>query len=215
MARNEKNQTAQNQEKRHNARLDEHRKISVKDLKAGIFHKATMLNYSKNGMYFETDSIMEPGTEIYLGVEDSSDVALADEYECRRAEIMWRKKLKKSFFNYGYGIKFFSEDDKKEQKSANQNEKIDPPSENADSRKQSRKPYSKSVVYAVNNQILEGTTQNISLSGIFIKANKKFRVGETVILSLPSKTKKRLKIKGEIAWSSDEGFGVKFIKNLT
>lgn len=208
MAQNEKNQTTQNQEKRHNARLDDHRKISVKDLKAGIFHKATMLNYSKNGMYFETDSIMEPGTEIYLGVEDSSDVAFTDEYECRRAEIMWRKKLKKSFFNYGYGIKFCSEDNKKEQKSANQNEKTD-------SRKQPRRPYSKSVIYAVNNQILEGTTQNISPSGIFIKANKKFKVGETVILSLPSKTKEKLKIKGEIAWSSDEGFGVKFIKNLT
>ena len=215
MAQNEKNQTAQNQEKRHNARLDDHRKISVKDLKAGIFHRATMLNYSKNGMYFETDSIMEPGTEIYLGIEDSSDVAFADEYECRRAEIMWRKKLKKSFFNYGYGIKFCSEDNKKEQKSANQNEKIASQNEKPDSRKQPRRPYSKSVIYAVNSQILEGTTQNISPSGIFIKANKKFKVGETVILSLPSKTKERLKIKGEIAWSSDEGFGVKFIKNLT
>ena len=208
MAQNEKDPTAQNQEKRNDARLDDHRKISVKDLKAGIFHKATMLNYSKNGMYFETDSIMEPGTEIYLGVENSSDESFADEYECRRAEIMWRKKLKKSFFNYGYGIKFFSEENKKEQKSANQSEKVD-------ARKHPRKPYSKSVIYAVDNQILEGTTQNISLSGIFIKANKKFRVGETVILSLPSKTKERIKIKGEIAWSSDEGFGVKFIKNLT
>ena len=208
MAQSETDQKAQNQEKRNDARLDEHRKISVKDLNAGIVHKVTMLNYSKNGMYFETDSVLEPGTEIYLGIENSSDTAFADEYECRRAEIRWRKKLKKSFFNYGYGIKFFSEDNKKEQKSAKQSEK-------SDSRKHPRKPYSKSVIYAVNNQILEGTTQNISPSGIFIKANKKFRVGETVILSLPSKTKERLKIKGEIAWSSEEGFGVKFIKNLT
>jgi Tfp pilus assembly protein PilZ len=208
MPQNEENQAAENQEKRNNARLEEYRPISVKDLKAGIFHKATMLNYSKNGMYFESDSILEPGAEIYLGIENSSSVSFADEYECKRAEIVWRKKLKKSFFNYGYGIRFFSEDNPEEQNRPNQSEK-------SDSRRHPRRSYSKSVVYAINNQILEGTTQNVSLSGIFIKAKKKFKVGETVILSLPSKTKEKLKIKGEIAWSNDEGFGVKFLKNLT
>jgi Tfp pilus assembly protein PilZ len=208
MAQNEKQLKTQNQEKRDNVRLDEYRPISVKDLKAGIFHKVTMLNYSKNGMYFESDSILEPGAEIYLGIENSSRVSFADEYEGKRAEIIWRKKLKKSFYNYGYGVKFISADNTKEQKCGNQREKID-------SRKHQRKPYSKSVIFAVDNQILEGTSENISLSGIFIKTKDKFRIGQTIILSLPSKTKKRLKIKGEVAWSNHEGFGVKFLKNLT
>jgi Tfp pilus assembly protein PilZ len=208
MAQNEKHLKTQNQEKRNNVRLDEYRPISVKDLKAGIFHKVTMINSSKNGMYFETDSILQIGAEIFLGIENSSCVSFADEHECKRAEIIWRKKLKKSFYNYGYGVKFISADNTKEQKCGNQTEKID-------SRKHQRKPYSKSVIFAVDNQILEGTSENISLSGIFIKTKDKFRVGQTVILSLPSKTKKRLKIKGEVAWSNHEGFGVKFLKNLT
>jgi Tfp pilus assembly protein PilZ len=71
------------------------------------------------------------------------------------------------------------------------------------------------VIFAVENQILEGTSENISLSGIFIKTKDKFKIGQTIILSLPSKTKKRLKIKGEVVWSNHEGFGVKFLKNLT
>jgi hypothetical protein len=33
-----------------------------------------------------------------------------------------------------------------------------------------------------------------------------------MILSLPSKTKKGLKIRGEIVWSNHEGCGVKFLK---
>jgi len=188
--------------------MDESRSISVKDLKAGIFHKVTMLNYSKTGMYFESDSILEPGAEIYLGIENSSDVSFADEYEGRCAEIVRRKKLKKSFYNYGYGVKFISADNTIEQECGNQSEKID-------SRKHQRKPYSKSVIFAVDNQILEGTSGNISLSGIFIKTKEKFEVGQIIILSLPSKTKKRLKIKGEVAWSNRDGFGVKFLKNLT
>ena len=208
MAGNEKHIELQNQEKRNNVRLDESRRISVKDLKAGIFHKVTMLNYSKNGMYFESDSILEPGAEIYLGIENSSDVSPANEYEGKRAEIRWRKKLKKSFYNYGYGVKFISADNVKEQKCGNQSEKID-------SRKHKRKPYSKSVIFAVDNQILEGTSENISLSGIFIKTKDKFRIGQTIILSLPAKSKKRLKIKGEVVWVNHEGFGVKFLKNLT
>jgi Tfp pilus assembly protein PilZ len=208
MARNEKHIEIQNQEKRNNVRMDESRSISVKDLKAGIFHKVTMLNYSKTGMYFESDSILEPGAEIYLGIENSSDVSFTDEYEGKCAEIVWRKKLKKSFYNYGYGVKFISADNTIEQECGNQSEEID-------SRKHQRKPYSKSVIFAVDNQILEGTSGNISLSGIFIKTKEKFEVGQIIILSLPSKTKKRLKIKGEVAWSNRDGFGVKFLKNLT
>jgi|SRR5210317_1124641 Tfp pilus assembly protein PilZ len=205
MARNEKHQKAQNLENRKNARSDEFRPISVKDLKAGISHKATMLNYSKNGMYFETDSILQPGTEIYLGIENSSNALFADEFECKLAEIIWRKKLNRSFYNYGYGIKFMAADKTKDQKCENQREGID-------ERKYPRRTSSNSVHYAANNQILKGTSQNISFSGILIKTKNKLGVGQTVILSLPSKTEKRLQIRGEVVWSNDEGCGVKFVR---
>ena len=205
MAQIEKNVIAENREKRNNVRLDDYRPISVKDLKAGIFHKATMLNSSKNGMYFETDSILEPGAKIYLGIENSSDISFVDEFECKLAEIVWRKKLKKSFYNYGYGIRFISADNPKEQKCRDQKKGIE-------SRKHPRKPFSKSVLCAANNQILDGTSQNISPSGIFLKTKDKLRVGQTMILSLPSKTKKGLKIRGKVVWSNHDGCGVKFLK---
>lgn len=207
MAQMEKNEIAENHEKRENVRLDDYRPISVKDLKAGILHKATMLNSSKNGMYFETDSILQPGARIYLGVESSCDVSFVDEFECRLAEIVWRKKLKKSFYNYGYGVKFISADHKKEQKCEDQKKPID-------SRKNPRKPFSASVLCAANNQIIKGKSQNISRSGIFLKTEDKISAGQTIILSLPSKTKKRIKIRGEVVWSDREGCGVKFLKKM-
>ena len=205
MARNEKHLMTQNLENRKNARLDEYRPISVKDLKAGIFHKAKMLNYSKSGMYFETDSILQLGTKIYIGIENSLDVSFADEFECKLAEIVRRKKLTKSFYNYGYGIKFISADDTKERGGGDQRKDID-------SRKHPRKPYSKSVICAANNKIIKSTSQNISISGIFLKAEDKIGIGQTIFLSLPSRTKKRIKIKGEVVWSNNEGCGVKFLK---
>jgi hypothetical protein len=156
-------------------------------------------------MYFETDILLQPGTEIYLGIENASNAPFVDEFECKLAEIIWRKKLERSFYKYGYGIKFISDIKPKEQKSENKREGIE-------ERKYPRRPSSNSVHYAANNQILKGTSENISISGILIKTKNKLSVGQTVILSLPSKTKKRFQIKGEVVWSDEEGFGVKFVR---
>ena len=205
MAQIEKKVTVQNHEKRENVRLDEYRPISVEDLKAGIIHKATMLNYSKNGIYFETDSILAPGAEIYLGIEDSSHVSFVDEFECKLARIIWRKKLKKSFYNFGYGVKFISVDDTNEQKCGKQNKGID-------TRKHSRKQYAKSLLYAADNQIAEGRSKNISPSGIFLETKNILKIGQKIILSLPSKAKEGLKVRGEIVWSNHDGYGIKFLK---
>lgn len=206
MSRNEKRRMAQNLENRKNVRSDEFHPISVKDLKAGISHKATMLNSSKDGLYFETDSLLQQGNQIYLGIENSAGALFADEFECKLAEIIWRKKLKRSFYAYGYGIKFMAAANTKEQKCENQREGVE-------ERKYPRRPSAKSLHYAANNQILKGTSQNISFSGILIKTKNKLSVGQTIILSLPSKSKKKLQIRGEVVWSDHEGVGVKFVRN--
>jgi Tfp pilus assembly protein PilZ len=206
MARNEKQTTAPDLENRKNARSDEFRPISVKDLKAGISHKATMLNSSKDGLYFETDSLLQEGSRIYLGIENSANALFADEFECRLAEIIWRKKLKRSFYAYGYGIKFMAAAVTKEKKGQNQREGIE-------ERKYPRKASSRSVHYAANRKILKGTYKNISFSGILIKTENKLSVGQTIILSLPSKTKNSLQIKGEVVWAGADEFGVKFLRN--
>ena len=110
MSQKDKKTEPENTEMRESARLDDFRPIAVEDLKAGTIHGAKMLNYSKTGMYFETDSILQPGAKIYLGTVYSSQVSMADEFECRLAEIVWRNKLKKSFYNYGYGVQFIYAD---------------------------------------------------------------------------------------------------------
>ena len=98
MSKKEIKKDSENTEKRERVRLNEYRPISVEDLKAGLLHRAIMLNQSKTGMYFESDSLLQPGARIYLATQKSSEASLASEFECRLAEIVWRNRLKKSFY---------------------------------------------------------------------------------------------------------------------
>ena len=80
-------------------------KILLETLSTGIYYEARMFNYSIGGMYFESDYAPLPGTEIYIGIENSPYDASADIY---RAQVRWRKELpyEKSRFNFGVGVKY-------------------------------------------------------------------------------------------------------------
>ena len=86
--------------------------------------------------------------------------------------------------------------------------------EEIDSRKHTRKSYVQPVLFAANDQIVKGTTKNLSLSGIFLQTKNDFEVGQKIIMSLTTKSKKRLKLCAEVIWFNDEGCGVKFIKKI-
>jgi Tfp pilus assembly protein PilZ len=202
-----KKNDSENIEKRERVRLEEFRPISVEELKAGILHRAIMLNQSKTGIYFESDSLLQPGARIYLATEMSSGVSFDSEFECQLAEIVWRNKLKRSFYNYGYGVQFVLTHQSHKKECENKEEVID-------SRKHPRKPFARPVLYAASDQIVKGTSENISPSGIFIKTESKLEVGQKIILSLPTRSKKRLKIGAEVIWSNHEGCGVKFLKKI-
>jgi len=49
---------------------------------------------------------------------------------------------------------------------------------------------------------------------VFIAAKEKLRVGQTITLALPLKNGEETKIKGQIVWANDEGFGVKFLSKI-
>ena len=66
-------------------------------------------------------------------------------------------------------------------------------------------------MFATQKGIFEGLIKNISSSGVFITAQSTFEVGQIIMISLPSKKGKEVKVKGEIVWSNDEGFGLKFL----
>ena len=66
-------------------------------------------------------------------------------------------------------------------------------------------------MFSTQNGIIEGITKNISSSGVFVMSKKAFEVGQTLTLALQYNDGKNVKINGEIVWTNDEGFGLKFL----
>ena len=194
----------ENPENRDNARIKYKSPVTIENLKAGVIYQARMLDYSKYGLYFETDSLLPLGEEVFIGIEYSPYADSHNTYECLRAKIMWRRELPTSYFKYGYGVKFSVDYDKQRAKASNL--KIV-----EDQRKHQRKPYSKPIVYATKNQLVKGLTKDISPAGVFIETDHTLHAGQTITLAIPLKTAKTAKIKGQVVWSNRDGFGVKFL----
>ena len=190
-----------NLEKRDSIRICHISPIKFKTLNPGEVCKARMFNYSKNGIYFESDSILKTGIEIYLSIQDSPYAFLTATTEYYKGKVMWRKKLKDASFYYGYGIKFIS---------ACNTSNTDPKSKK-NLRRHQRKPHNETILFVSQNGINEGFTKNISASGVFIASKGELETGQTITLALPLENGKEIKIKGRIVWANDEGFGVKFL----
>ena len=80
-------------------------KILLETYPSGSYYQAKMFNFSRDGMYFESNYAPLPGTEIFIGIENSPHDFGADVY---RAQIRWRKQLndEKSKYTYGVGVKY-------------------------------------------------------------------------------------------------------------
>lgn len=205
-------QTVENLENRDSARLDHVSSLQIQDVASGKIHKARMFNFSKEGIYFESDSVLNAGMQIYIGIQNSPYASLPDVLEYHRAEIMWRKKLKDSFFRFGYGVKLASLANKQDLKPANKQDlKSNDTKQPEDLRKHTRRPYDKFTLFTAESGIFEGSIKNISSSGVFIMSKSSFKVGQTLTLVLPFKNGKDVKVKGQIVWTNDEGFGLKFL----
>ena len=197
-------QPGENIENRKNTRFNHTSSLQVKDSQSGKIHNAKMFNYSREGVYFESDSVLNPGMQVFIGIQNSPYASLPDVLEYHRAEIMWRKKLKRSLYRFGYGVKLGSLDNKQTLKSKDTKR-------TKNSRKHPRKPYKQSTMFSTQNGIFEGITKNISSSGVFVMSKKAFEVGQTLTLALQYNDGKKVKINGEIVWTNDEGFGLKFL----
>jgi hypothetical protein len=205
-------QTVENLENRDNARLDHVSSLQIQDIESGKIHKARMFNFSKEGVYFESDSVLNTGMQIYIGIQNSPYASLPDVLEYHRAEIMWQKKLKDSFFRFGYGAKLASMANKQDLKPVNTQDLRSNESKQAtDFRKHTRRAYDQFTLFTTQNGIFEGSIKNISSAGVFVKSESNFKVGQTLTLVLPLKNGKDAKIKGKIVWTNDEGFGLKFL----
>ena len=60
-----------NPENRDNARIRYKSPVTIENLQAGIIYQARMLNFSKFGLYFESDSLLGLGDEVFIGIEYS------------------------------------------------------------------------------------------------------------------------------------------------
>jgi hypothetical protein len=79
--------------------------VLVEDNRTGYRYDGTMFNYSKSGMYLESDYAPRPSRKIRIKVNSLSDPPPPRKYS---AEIRWRQPLttKASTYSYGIGVKF-------------------------------------------------------------------------------------------------------------
>jgi len=80
--------------------------IMYEHYRSGRYFEGRMLNYSRAGMYFESNFAPEIGTEIFIGVENSLYSSGHDVY---RARVIWHAKLQdpEALFSYGVGVKYY------------------------------------------------------------------------------------------------------------
>ena len=204
LSKEELNMAIPNSEDRDTTRFDHYSPLQVQDLKSGEIYEARMLNYSKGGIFFESDRVFKKGAQIYICIQNSPYTHSAGFLEYLHGEVLWRKTLKRSFFYYGYGIQLVS---------GSGNQKLDSNAarKGEDSRKHPRKPFFRDIGFRTRKGIHEGRSKNISASGLFIATEEKFEVGQLIKLNLPFKSK-TARVLGQIAWVNEEGFGLKFVK---
>ena len=187
-------------------RIEHTSPLRVKDLRSGEIYKARMLNYSPRGIYFESDGFFQKGAKIYICIKNSPYTRSSVILEYYYGEVRWRKDLKQSLFNFGYGIRLVSDSIKQDLDTTADSKIV------KDSRKNPRKPFFRAIQFNTLKGISEGSTKNISASGTFIATEENLQIGQFIRLNLPLKTGKIAQILGQIIWLNEEGFGLKFQK---
>ena len=71
-----------------------------------------------------------------------------------------------------------------------------------------RKPYSGHILFTATNGFNEGRLKDFSRSGLFINSKARLSVGEIMTMALPFLSGKKVKCKGQIMRSTNEGFGI-------
>ena len=98
---------------RDDKRLDCEASISYSAFNKHEIFEGTILNFSKSGMYFESDTITKEGTTIYFRLTNCT-VFPYDPESCEGlrskslAEVRWCGELKKhGLSGYGIGVKYY------------------------------------------------------------------------------------------------------------
>ncbi len=189
-------------EKRSSVRLAHQSQITLENFEVGVMNEARMYNYSRSGLYFESDFYLLPGTELYIGIKHSPFTSPPDVYECYRSLIRWRKFLEDSFFDYGYGVELKSRISASDRTRA---------SGRADLRRHPRASCAVPTILQDEHGRTRGVIQNASHGGVFIRCVQNLAEGQRVFLTIPLKKKQKVVTRlGEVVWSDTNGVGIKF-----
>jgi Tfp pilus assembly protein PilZ len=204
-------------EKREHKRFEYETAIAIESMDGGVSSVAKMFNVSEGGAYFESDTLIASGEEIFIWVANSPFAKDKGVYECYHVKTVWRKELKDSLYAYGYGvqqlkpIKHFSES-VVVSNYGKQKPEAPPPKKDRDARKHPRKPFVKSIYFGTQNDYYKGLIKNISRGGVFIETSDNFSVGQVIKIVIPGNDfDKFIAIKAEIVRLAVDGIGVKII----
>jgi hypothetical protein len=205
-----------NNERRYHKRFKYEAFISHDVSSNDIIHPGKMFNFSKGGLYFESDEPIYPDEEVFVGLATHTESTEHDTQLLFEVKILWRQEMQDSVYRYGYGGKFLNSSDsflespevvKIEEHTSAQSEFV---GEN-DSRKYYRRVYSKPLHFICKRLKFKGLVANISRGGALIETDAKFSLGESIQLVVPGgKTGKDVLVKGWIVRICLSGVGVSF-----
>ena len=208
-----------NSERRNYRRFVYEAEISHDLLAQSHIYKGKLYNFSKGGLYFESDQSIFPGEEIFLkfkNLQDSINNDIMSQLPFG-IEIVWQKGLADSLFRFGYGAHYIDKNDSlvktiKIPELEQENLQDKNPAAEKDPRAYPRRQYHKSLLLSYKERNSRGEFKNISKGGVFIKTDIKFTVGKKIKIVIPgSKIRKNVYLKGLIVRINTEGFGVKFV----
>ena len=190
-----------NPERRDKTRFGYESKITLENSEIGVQRGTMMYNFSNFGLYIETDTRLEPETEIRIGINNSPFASEPDKFQSYHGIIKWRRVLKRSSYYFGYGVKLIKEGAETEN-----------PDQFQWSRENPRKALTIPVKFEFENRSYEGTTENVSTDGVAVKSKDPVTVGQQITIEIPLKKKSKIaRLHGKVSWSNRQGFGINFL----
>ena len=88
-------------DQRASERFNHETPLVIEDCDSGTYSYGRMYNYSKGGIYFESDTPFQTGTRVRFDIEKSNIDLEADQYF---AEVKWCAEIIAAVVLYDYGI---------------------------------------------------------------------------------------------------------------
>jgi hypothetical protein len=190
-------------EKRHHRRKDHHKLVILESLQIGINTDSRMINCSDDGLYFESDQLLLPGTKIFIRIENFPH-GQTETYICHHAKIIWGQRLDHTHYAYGYGAKYVEYSNKQES-SETESDQIE------ELRKHPRKYCAKPATLRFEKKSFDGFISDISRGGCFLENTERLNSGQILDLVIPgTRFSENNRLKVEVVRLSPIGVGIKF-----